>query len=191
MIHFNGRLFTGQSRNPSLATPMRGTSFHAVSYLTRVDEDPSGGDFLVEAEVLFDRWDANFELFTFVEFVLLEFGELGVEAIYFCAVVGLHAVDLGGSLSMRLSNRAMSSARAANLIVGRCRGFGNETCEGFKSCLLCGHMRGVYHTGRGLSTHSSSGPAICSTRLTIARRTFGSGICMKALVRWTPSDVAR
>jgi hypothetical protein len=41
----------------------------------------SGGDLLVEAEVLFDCGDADFELEAFVDFVLLELGQLGVEAI--------------------------------------------------------------------------------------------------------------
>jgi hypothetical protein len=43
----------------------------------------SGGDLLVEAEVLFNRCDADFELLAFVDFVLLELGQLGVEAIEF------------------------------------------------------------------------------------------------------------
>jgi hypothetical protein len=41
--------------------------------------------------MLFDVGDADFELEAFVDFVLLEFGELGVEAIDFC----VELVDAG------------------------------------------------------------------------------------------------
>jgi hypothetical protein len=40
----------------------------------------SGGDLLVEADVLFNGSDADFKLEAFVDFVLLELGQLGVEA---------------------------------------------------------------------------------------------------------------
>jgi hypothetical protein len=48
----------------------------------------SGGDLLVEAEVLFDGGDADFELKAFVDFALFELGELGVEEVD--AVFGRH-----------------------------------------------------------------------------------------------------
>jgi hypothetical protein len=51
----------------------------------------SGGDFLVEAEVFFDCGDADFELLAFVDFVLLELGQLGVETVD--VVFGRHVLD--------------------------------------------------------------------------------------------------
>jgi hypothetical protein len=44
--------------------------------------------------VFLHRCDADFELEAFVDFVLLELAQLGVEAIYLPSEVGLHAVDL-------------------------------------------------------------------------------------------------
>jgi hypothetical protein len=43
-----------------------------------------GGDLFVDAEVLFDRCDADFELFALVDFVFFELGQLRVDAIDFC-----------------------------------------------------------------------------------------------------------
>jgi hypothetical protein len=57
----------------------------------------SGGELFVEAEVLFDRGDADFELEAFVDFVLFELGQLGVDAA------------LDSTLSIFLSRRLMSS----------------------------------------------------------------------------------
>jgi hypothetical protein len=45
-------------------------------------ESRSGGDFVVEAEVPFDRGHANFELFALINFAFLEFCQLYVEPIY-------------------------------------------------------------------------------------------------------------
>ena len=43
----------------------------------------SGGDYFFDAEMLFDCSDTDFKLEAFVDFVFLELGQLGVEAIDF------------------------------------------------------------------------------------------------------------
>jgi hypothetical protein len=68
----------------------------------------SGGNLLVDAEMLFDCGDADFELEALIYFALLKLGQLGVKAINFGGKVGLHAVFVS-NLSMRVSRRAMSS----------------------------------------------------------------------------------
>jgi hypothetical protein len=44
--------------------------------------------------MLFDCGDADFKLKSFVDFVLFELGQLGVETIYLPSEIGLDAVDL-------------------------------------------------------------------------------------------------
>jgi hypothetical protein len=97
----------------------------------------SGSDLLVEAEVFFDRGDADFELLAFVDFVLLEFGELGVEAIYLC---------------VKLVDAAIEACLGCSKIVF-CRhvldDVGEHVADFFEGRFLWCHTRGVYHDSQG------------------------------------------
>jgi hypothetical protein len=56
-----------------------------IKWSTRVERwRQSGGDLHVDAEVIFDRGDTDFELEALVDFVLLELGQLRVDAVNFC-----------------------------------------------------------------------------------------------------------
>jgi hypothetical protein len=63
--------------------------------------------------VLFDCGDADFELEAFVDFVLFEFGELGVETIYFPARLDSTLSIFASSLSIRRSRRVSAAARSS------------------------------------------------------------------------------
>jgi hypothetical protein len=62
----------------------------------------TGSDLFVEAEVLFDRADADFKLETFVDLMLFELGQLGADSIEF-------AVELVDTAVERVSDAARSS----------------------------------------------------------------------------------
>jgi hypothetical protein len=99
------------------------------------------GDFLVDAEMLLDVGDADFELKTLVDFIFLELGQLGVKAIDFGSKVGLDGVDLRVEL-------VDADVQAGNVVFGRhvlddMRKHISEFIEG--RFLWC-HMRGVYHS---------------------------------------------
>ncbi len=101
-----------------------------------------GGDLLVDAEVLFDRGDADFELQTLVDLMLLELGQLRVEPIDFGSKVGLDVVDLGieaGDVRFgghgRLDVGNVFRERR-ELFVCRCGAFGYQLRKRFERCFL-------------------------------------------------------
>jgi hypothetical protein len=104
----------------------------------------SGGDLLVEAEVRFDRGDADFKLEAFVDFALLELGQLGVETIYLRRKVGLDAVDLGVELVDAAIKACFGSGQ---VFLGRhvLDDMGEHVGDLFEAGFLWCHMRGVYH----------------------------------------------
>jgi predicted ATP-grasp superfamily ATP-dependent carboligase len=109
----------------------------------------SGGDFLVDAEMLFDVGDADFKLEALVDFVLLELAHLGVKAIDF---------------SVELVNPAIESRfDCGEIVLGRhvlddLRKHISEFVEGR---FLWRHMRRVYH---------SRSVVACMHRIRIHRR---------------------
>jgi hypothetical protein len=112
----------------------------------------SGGDLLVEAEVLFNRCDADFKLEAFVDFALLKLGQLGVEAIDFAGEVGLDAVNL----CVELVDAAIKA----------CFGSG----EVFLGCRVLDDM------GEYLANLFEAGFLWCHTRGGIARRSSGARV---------------
>jgi hypothetical protein len=109
----------------------------------------SGCDSLVETEVLFDGGDADFELEAFVDFVLLELGQLGVEVINFSRKLGLDAVDFCVKLVDAL-------VQPGDAVFGRhvfddMRQHISEFVEG---CFLCCHTREVCHVIKGAHANS-------------------------------------
>jgi hypothetical protein len=86
--------------------------------------------------VLFNCGDADCELEALVDFVLLELGQFGVEAIYLPREVSLDAVNL--------------CIEAGDVVLGRhvLDDMGEHFGNLFEAGFLCGHMREVYHGGR-------------------------------------------
>ena len=100
-----------------------------------------GRDLLVEAEVLFDRGDADFKLQALVYFVLLELGQLGVDAIYLPGQVGLYAGEPG----VQLIDAAVEAGFELGEIILRRHvldDVGDHFAEFFERRFLRGHMGG-------------------------------------------------
>jgi hypothetical protein len=99
--------------------------------------------------MFFDCGDADFKLEAFVDFVLLELGQLGVETINFSRKLGLDAVDLCVQL-------VDASVKAGDVVFRRhvldhVRQHISKFVEG---CFLSCHTWGVYHVAQRAHANS-------------------------------------
>jgi hypothetical protein len=76
----------------------------------------SGGDLLIETQVLFDCGDVDFKLKAFVDFSLLELGQLGVEAMSSLVAISLRRSAMSSLVAIRLTTKSSISPSSLSVV---------------------------------------------------------------------------